>query len=134
MLSCHIVRRRQDVAKRRATQHEECAVGARYLERQIGTSTSNEFEGKRSMRIVDVLLEPRRDRTHVDSAQVKRAYFDFGGIRMPPSTRMVSAFIYELPMSSPTIDPSSLAWPSRCGNKTSLPSAALKASDASPVP
>ena len=62
----------------------------------------------------------------------RRAYL--GGILMPPSTRTTSAFMYELVISSITIDASSSGLPRRCGNSTDSPSFALNASDASPSP
>ena len=55
----------------------------------------------------------------------------FGGIRMPPSTRMTSAFMYELVISSSTIDASSSGTPRR-GESTLSPSFALNASDSGP--
>ncbi len=58
----------------------------------------------------------------------------FGGIRMPPSTRMTSAFMYGLVMSSTTMNASSSDEPNRLGNSTLWPRWALKASDCSPSP
>jgi uncharacterized transporter YbjL len=61
-------------------------------------------------------------------------HFYFGGMRMPPSTRMTSPFMYGLVMSSITIEASSSAAPRRFGNSTDWPRCALNWSDASPVP
>ena len=61
-----------------------------------------------------------------------RAYF--GGMRMPPSTRIVSAFMYGLVIRSITMNASSSELPSRLGNKTDWPRWALNWSDCSPEP
>ena len=54
-----------------------------------------------------------------------------GGIRMPPSTRTISAFMYELTTSSTTIDASSAGTPRRRGNRTFLPRLALNSLECS---
>ncbi len=48
-----------------------------------------------------------------------------GGILMPPSTRMVSPFIYGLVMHSMTMNANSSPWPRRFGNSTLWPRWAL---------
>jgi hypothetical protein len=58
----------------------------------------------------------------------------FGGIRIPPSRRIVCAFMYGLVTHSITVNASSSALPRRRGNSTDSPSLALKASLASPWP
>ena len=58
----------------------------------------------------------------------------FGGMRMPPSTRIVSALRYELVTHSTTTDASSSGRPRRCGNSTPFCRFALNWSDASPEP
>lgn len=58
----------------------------------------------------------------------------FGGMRMPPSTRIVSAFMYGLVIRSITMNASSSELPSRLGNKTDWPRWALNWSDCSPEP
>ena len=58
----------------------------------------------------------------------------FGGIRIPPSTRMTSAFMYGLVRTSMTMKASSSADPSRLGKITDRPSFALNASACSPSP
>ena len=57
-----------------------------------------------------------------------------GGIRMPPSTRITSPFMYGLVMSSITMKANSSPDPSRLGNRTDWPRWALKASACSPLP
>ena len=57
-----------------------------------------------------------------------------GGIRIPPSTRTVSPFMYELRMHSSTMLASSSGTPSRLGNSTLSPSLALNVSACSPSP
>jgi hypothetical protein len=42
----------------------------------------------------------------------------FGGILMPPSTRIVSAFMYEFVMHSTAIEASSAGTPRRFGKST----------------
>src|SRR5690606_24249716 len=58
----------------------------------------------------------------------------FGGIRMAPSTRTVSPFMYELVTHSRTMLASSSGWPRRLGKLTDWPSLALNSSAASPSP
>ena len=53
------------------------------------------------------------------AAHLRSAYL--GGIRMPPSTRMTSPFMYGLVSKSMTIKASSSEEPSRFGNNTDWP-------------
>ena len=58
----------------------------------------------------------------------------FGCIRMPASSRIDSAFMYELLKSSTASVANSLEFPKRCGNRTSCASLLLNASEPSPAP
>ena len=76
----------------------------------------------------------QKSRKIVDSARRFAGSGYFGGIRMPPSTRTTSPFMYGLVIRSVTMNASSSAEPSRFGNSTDWPRWDLNASDASPSP